>query len=676
MRVGVDYYPEHWPRERWPADIALMREAGFNLVRLAEFTWYRLEPAEGRYEFQWLGEILDLLAANGLEVVLCTPTAIVPSWAALKYPEIMSTGKDGHRTVYGVRKDTCYNSNEFNAMSDRIVERLSARFGGHPNVIGWQIDNEFAGPKCYCPRCLAAFRQWLKNKYGGVAALNVAWGLHFWGHQVNDWEEIRFPGEAWSCNPSHYLDHRRYHSDLNVGFQRRQIETVRRNSPGRPITHNFMGFAPDVNYFDLAEDLDFVSWDNYPNFGDVRRTIRSDGNLELKPRVETAAAADLMRGAKGRNFWVMEQTAGPTGWGEFGRNVWPGELRNIAYQQIAHGCDGMVWFRWRTCTAGREQYWHGLLGHDGKPGRRYAEAKKTALELARVGGTVVDSDVPADVAIVFDYDSRWAFEAQPAYCNSDYVGAALRYYAGFFRRGVNVHFISSQDDFSRYKLVAASHLYVLPDAAAVRLNEFVKAGGVLLADCRTGVKDATGLCRPRTLPGLLAESLGIEIEEYESLEDSFTYGVRSTGEKQTYTASLYSDWVLCRKAEPLYRYATPHVSRFAVLTRNNYGGGKAFYLGTIIREDAFYDELAATLLEAAHLPVPQMAPYGIEVRTRCTREHCYTFYLNHLNREVEVGLNEGLDILTDRPVGGTMLLSPLEAVIVESPLDGGHRHSE
>ena len=670
MYVGVDYYPEHWPEERWRIDIALMREAGFNIVRLAEFTWYRLEPSEGQYELQWLEEVVDLFEENDIAVVLGTPTAVVPLWAARKYPEIMSTDRDGHRTEYGVRKDTCYNSRVFNLMSDRIVERLTAHLGEHRNVVGWQVDNEFAGPKCYCVHCLSAFRHWLQEKYCSVAALNEAWGLHFWSHNINDWEEVRFPNALWSNNPGQHLDHCRFHSDVNVRYQRRQVETIRKNSPGRFVTHNFMGFAPELDYFDLGEDLDFVSWDNYPNFGDVRGTIRSDGDLDLEPRIRASAAADLMRGAKARSFWIMEQTAGPTGWGEFGRNVWPSELRNIAFQQVAHGCDGMLWFRWRTSTAGREQYWHGLLGHDGEPGRRYQEARTTALELTGACSGIVDSDVLAEVAIIFDYDSRWAFEAQPAYSGCDYVQSVLRYYEGFYRRGINVHFISSRAEFSKYRVVVASHLYVLPDETAIRLNEFVKTGGVLLADCRTGVKDETSLCHARTLPGLLADSLGIRIDEYESLEDSFIYDVRATRGHKTYSAGLYSDWIRCEDATSLYRYTTPHVGDFAVLTINRYGGGRAFYLGTIIREDAFYDELAATLLAAARLPVPKVLPNGIQVRTRCTAAHLYTFYVNHLNREVEVDLAHGRDIITDEAVGGTASLGPLGVVIVENERNG------
>ena len=670
MRVGVDYYPEHWREERWPVDIALMREAGFNVVRLAEFAWHRLEPSEGRFKFQWLRNVVDLCAEHDIAVVLGTPTAVAPSWAALKYPDIMATGRDGRRIEYGVRKDTCYSSPMFNALSDRIVERMADALGEHPNVVGWQTDNEFAGPTCYCAQCLAAFRQWLQDRYGTVAALNTAWGLHFWGHTINDWEEIRFPGEAWSCNPSLYLDHRRFHSDLNVAYQRRQVETIRKHSPGRFVTHNFMGFAQDLNYFDLARDLDFVSWDNYPNFGGVRGPMRSHGDLDLKPRIAASAAADLMRGLKRRNFWIMEQTAGPTGWGEFGRNVWPGELRNIAYQQVAHGCDGMVWFRWRTSTAGREQYWHGLLGHDGEPGRRYREARTTALELTGACSRIVDSDVPADVAIILDYDSRWAFEVQPAYSGCDYVQSALRYYACFYRRGVNVHFISSRDDLSNYRVVVASHLHVLSDATAARLNAFVKAGGVVLADCRTAVKDETNLCHARTLPGLLAKSLGIRIDEYESLEDSFVYGVRATRGREAYTACLYADWIRCEAAAALYRYATRHVREFAALTRNDFGAGRAFYLGTIIREPEFYDELAATLLGAAGLPVPGILPDGIQKRTRRTDTHLYTFYVNHLNRRVEVELRPGRDVLVDRLVGGTESLDPLGVVIVESERNG------
>ena len=205
----------------------------------------------------------------------------------------------------------------------------------------------------------------------------------------------------------------------------------------------------------------------------------------------------------------------------------------------------------------------------------------------------------------------------------------------------------------------------------------MKRGGVLLVDCRTGVKDATGLCHARTLPGLLAESLGIAIEEYESLEDSFIYGVQSTHGHESYTASLYSDWIQCKAATPLYRYTTPHVRQFSVLTRNEFGRGKAFYLGTVIRESAFHDELAATLLEAAGLPIPQLAPPGVQVRTRRTDEHLYTFYLNHLNKETEIELNEGLDIISERPVGGPTAVGPMGVVIVESQLNhGGDGDSE
>ena len=324
MYVGVDYYPEHWPEERWPVDIALMREAGFNIVRLAEFAWHRLEPSEGHYELQWLRCVVDLFEENGIAVVLGTPTAVVPSWAALKYPEIMSTGRG--RAPHRVWRQEGHLLQLTSVQPDVGPHRRAPYRGPRVSIATWsvgRVDNEFAGPKCYCANCLAAFRHWLQEKYGSVAALNEAWGLHFWGHNINAWEEIRFPNAPWSCNPGQHLDHCRFHSDVNVAYQRRQVETIRKNSPGRFVTHNFMSFAPELDYFDLGEDLDFVSWDNYPNFGDVRGTIRSDGDLDLKPRIRASAAADLMRGVKGRNFWIMEQTAGPTGWGEFGRNVWP-----------------------------------------------------------------------------------------------------------------------------------------------------------------------------------------------------------------------------------------------------------------------------------------------------------------------------------------------------------------
>ncbi|OPZ82060.1 MAG: Beta-galactosidase BgaA [bacterium ADurb.Bin429] len=549
--------------------------------------------------------------------------------------------------MWGVRKNNCFTSGAYRLLSERITRAMAEHFQHAPNVIGWQTDNEFGHPMCYCDTCRAEFQDWLRVKYGTLDELNRAWGLHFWGHFVGTWGEIQLPVEGSTHNPSALLDWQRFYSWLNVRFQRDQVRILREYFPDKFITHNFMGFFSDLNYYDLAEDLDHVSWDNYPVWG--------------APRVMTNAAAmgDLMRGLKGKNYWIMEETAGPGGWGSFGRNPWPGEIRLVAYQQLAHGADGQVWFRWRTCTAGREQYWHGLLGHDGKPLRRYKEAAQTAHEYHTLAPHLEATTVRAEVAFIYDYESIWALRFQPGFGENNYHTALQRYYDALFRAGINVDFIAPTGDYSKYKAIVAPDLHILPDALAERLRAYVENGGVLLTDCRTGVKDETNLCHARTLPGLLAEVLGIEIEEYESIanELSFTIHGRAplAGE---FTAIHYADWITLRGAEALGAFKEWHLPDFPAATRHHFGKGVGYYVGTVVKEPAFYDALIADLLIKARVaPAEISLPDGVELSVRKGDGKEILFLLNHTQEKKKVNLPAGLtNLLTGQPADRSITL--------------------
>ncbi len=641
----------------------MMQEAGFNVVRLAEFAWIFMEPEEGRFEFGWLDEALGILAAHGISAILCTPTAAMPAWVPRKYPEVMALQKDGTRLTWGVRKNNCFTSGTYRLLSERITRAMAEHFADTPNVIGWQTDNEFGHPFCYCPTCRADFQDWLRRKYGSLEELNRAWGTHFWGHRVTRWDEIVIPDNPEGHNPSACLDWQRYFSWLNVRFQRDQVRLLRAVCPRHFVTHNFMGLFPELNYYDLAEDLDFVSWDNYPVWG--------------KPEVPYAAsaAADLMRGLKRRNFWIMEQTAGPGGWGVFGRNPRPGELRKVAYQQLAHGAEGNLWFRWRTCTAGREQYWHGLLGHDGRGLRRYQEAAQTAQEYHRLAPELEGTTVEPQVAIIYDYDSLWALRIQPGFAGNSYTAAMQRYYNALFRAGVNVDLVRPTEDLRRYRLVLAPELHVLPDQVARRLIAYVEAGGVLLADCRTGVKDDTGLCHARTLPGLLSEMLGITIEDYEAVPEGVEFRLdwRPAEEGQAgslphaanqFTATQYVDWVTPQGAEVLAGYDEWYLRPFAAVTRHRFCGGTAYYVGTVVREPEFYDALIALLLESAGVKPLVQPPPGVEVSIRSGHGKRLLFLVNHTESAQTVKVPAGgTDLLTGEQTGETLTL-PVYGVAV------------
>ncbi len=645
MYVGVDYYPEHWPRERWETDARLMQEAGFNVVRLAEFAWVMMEPAEGAFTFDWLDDALAVLHARGVSAILCTPTAVMPAWCARKYPETLATQANGQRITWGVRKNNCFTSGAYRLLSERVTRAMAEHFQDTPNVIGWQTDNEFGHPVCYCDTCRNEFQDWLRAKYGSIEALNNAWGLHFWGHYYGTWGEIQLPVEPTGSNPSALLDWQRFYSWLNVRFQRDQVRILREYFPDKFITHNFMGFFSDLNYYDLAEDLDFVSWDNYPVWGKPREML------------DAGMAGDLMRGLKGKNYWIMEQTAGPGGWGSFGRNPWPGEIRLVAYQQLAHGADGQIWFRWRTCTAGREQYWHGLLGHDGVPGRRYAEAAQTAREYHALAPHLDGTTIQSDVAFIYDYDSIWALRFQPGFTENNYVQAMGRYYNALKRTGIDVDVIPPSGDFSKYKAVFAPDLHVLPDTLAQRLVDYVRNGGVLLADCRTGVKDETNLCHPRTLPGLLTAALGIRIPEYESIPAELSFAVN--GALGDGAAHQYADWITLDGAEALAAFSDWHIADVPAATKHRFGKGAGYYVGTIVKEDAFYDALIADLLATAGVTRPDITlPAGVELSVRAGDGKAVYFLLNHTQDEKTIDLPDGMtNLLTGQPTERSVTLA-------------------
>lgn len=656
MYIGTDYYPEHWPRERWNTDAKLMQKAGFNIVRLAEFAWVDMEPEEGRFEFGWLDDVLDILKKHGIDVILCTPTATMPAWVMRKYPEVMAQQEDGTRIEWGTRKNNCFTSGAYRLLSGRITRAMAEHFKNKPNVIGWQTDNEFSGPKCFCESCRAGFQAWLKRKYSSLDSLNCAWGTHFWGQRVQQWDEIVFPSKENRHNPGLALDYQRFHSWLNVRFQSDQVKILRKVCPKHFVTHNFMGLHMNLNYYDLAEDLDLVSLDNYCHTSPAPRQ-----------RYRASLAADLMRGLKRRNFWIMEQTAGPTGSTLFSRNPRPGEIRNISYQQLAHGADGQIWFRWRTCTAGREQYWHGLLGHDGRPLRRYNEASQTAQEYHKLAKELAETTVKSPVAMIYDYDTIWALNIQPCYHENLFSEVAHLYYDALLRAGVNVDVVKPGTALSGYKAVIAPELYVLPDRIADQLVTYVKQGGILLTDCRTAVKDENNLCHERTLPGKLGPVLGIEIQEYESLRDGLEYSIRGTPKfPGEFTAIHFTDWVIARQAKALAGFKDWHMQRYAAVTRHVCGQGCGWYAGTIVKEPAFYDQLIDGVLTDARVR-PVVKPVdGVEVSVRQGKGRKLLFVINHLDEPREVKVPAGKrELLSGKKTGSVLKLDRFGVAVIK-----------
>ena len=633
---GVDYYPEHWPRERWEIDIRLMKEMGLDVVRLAEFSWSKLEPAEDRFNFGWLDEIIGLMEKSGIKCILGTPSAAPPAWIIAANPEIQPIDSEGRRRYYGGRHHDCQSNHAYREHIKRYVTAFAAHFGKNPNVIGWQIDNELGNSHndlCMCPSCEVGFQKWLEEKYGDIETLNQKWGTIFWSQDYQNFSQIQSPkitvtGE----NPSAMLDWKRFCSDLIVDFHKFQSKIIRAAAPGKFITHNYMGFADKVNYFDLSEDLEFVSHDQYPggHFHPVQNDLKAD---------QLAAALDLMRATKKQSFWIMEQQSGITGWEILGRAPEPGQLGMWAMQCVAHGADAIVFFRWRTCTVGTEQYWHGILPHSGIPGRNYNELKGLIQKMRPLMKEIQGSLPASKVGIVFSYDQGYAINIQPHHPDMTYVGHMMAYYSALYNRNVPVDFVSEKDDFGNYDMLIAPLQYLMPATLENKYKTYVERGGTLLLDMRAGVKDENNICRTEAaLPGkILGELLGIAVPEYDCLRDT---AAKVLWDGIQYTCEKWCDIIELKGARHLAVFDSGFYAGRPAVTLNEYGKGKAYYVGTEPGA-ALAERLAEELISANNLQNFGSTPFGVEIAHRVAEDKDYIFVINHTNVGKHVHIPSG-----------------------------------
>jgi beta-galactosidase len=659
---GVDYYPEQWPEERWQIDARLMAEAGFNVVRLAEFAWSKMEFNEGQYDFDWLDRAIAILQSHNINVVLGTPTASAPPWLMRKSPELFRVREDGLRVTFGNRREYCPNNSLYHEYTRRIVTKMAEHYADHPAVIGWQIDNEF-GDRCYCPICAQGFQTWLWSRYEALDELNQKWGTVFWSHIYNDWTEIPLPlATGGSPNPGLAMDFYRFSSDSYVNYQQMQIDILRAKCPRHFITHNLMGFAYDrLNYFDLARNLDFVAWDNYPR---MQWTMEKS----IDPS-SYALSLGTMRGLKSRNIWVMEQQAGQGGWEMLSVAPRPGELRLWAYQSIAHGADAIVFFRWRTARFGTEQYWHGLLDHDARPSRRYEEIKRMGAEIKEVGNKILGTQVKSQVAMMLSYDSRFAFQIQPNNPRFHYPEHFHQIYRAFYQRNVSIDITHPNADLSSYKLIIAPALHLLTDAIATNLKRYVQAGGVLMVTQRTGVKDDSNLVINQRLPGLLAELCGVEVEEYDSLsstmQNCLEFTLPELVEAGEPTVGVLCDILKPTNAKVVARYVQDYYAGKPAITINQFGEGQVVYVGAV-GDKQLYDVLAAWLLRLTRIKPVLTALDGIEVTERWQDNKRLLFVLNHTKDQQKIVFDKCYrSLMDDSILEGEIFMSPHDVLILQ-----------
>lgn len=626
MRFGVCYYPEHWPEPRWARDAREMRALGIDIVRLAEFAWSRMEPEPGRLEWAWLDRAIETLAAEGHEIVLGTPTATPPAWLTAAHPEILLVDPSGRPRAHGSRRHYCPSSALYRDEAERITRAMAERYGDDPRVVGWQIDNEFGGgrsARCYCERCGAAFRDWLRERYGTLEALNENWGTVFWSQEYGDWDQIPLPdGRVTKVGPSHALDYYRFATAAFVGFQQRQLDLLREASPGRFVTHNFMGLFRELDQFALAAPLDFVTWDNYPtgNPGRWRQrlyppgmdTTRTDPTFayDVGDPVVTSMAHALTWGLKRAPFWVMEQQAGHINWGRLNPGIRDGSVRLWVWHAVAEGAETIVYFRWRSTLLAHEQYHSGLVRHDGSPDVGTRDQRRLLAEKALLD-RVAAAPRAARVALLFSYEDLWALELQPHRVDFDYLRLHFLYYHALQRLAIPVDLVAAEGDLSGYDLAIAPTLHVVDRDLVDHLEEYVRGGGRLMVGVRSGFKTRSSLVTDLPLPGLLAPLVGARILDWQVLPDGVTWPLAHGIAGLEGGAGYWVERLETEGADALVRFESGE----AALTEHSVGSGRVHYLGWVPTPDQTRALLSFLAARAAIEPVAEL-PEGLLAHRR------------------------------------------------------------
>lgn len=665
---GVAYYPEHWPETVCAGDPELFRNAGFNTVRMGEFAWDIMEPAPGEFDFDLFDITIERLAKAGINTIFCTPTAAPPRWLTLRHPECLRVDADGRAQLHGSRQHASHFSPVFRDYSRRITRALAEHFKDNPNIIGWQTDNEFHChfSQDHCAAAQSAFTAFLRERYhDDIGALNRAWGTAFWAQTYRDFDEIETPRSLRpaQANPAHVLDYHRFLSHGATVFQRDQVKILRDANPRWWITHN--GWFRSLDYRgEFRDDLDFLSYDSYPFF-DCDPATRAQSH---------AYNLDYMRSFSG-NFVVMEHQAGAGAQGDYMHDTpEPGELRRMAYASIAHGADGLLLFRERTCPFGAEQYWRGVLDHDNIPRCLYHEAAQLGGELKRIGPAILGTRVQIDIAVTGgDFTALHAHEPVTHGLPSPRQ-AAEDVHRYFHKRGHAVGCVHPEDIDAGVRLFVLTHYTTFDEAWLERLTAWVVAGGVLVVGARTATKDLNNNVVTESFPGVLRGLAGVTVDEYgrQNRPASRPLLLRfgDAADEKNIASTLWYEQLTPidgAQVEVVATWESRHLAGTPAITRRKVGAGAVYYVGTYF-DDALLDALAAAWRAKKELPTASGLPAGVERVIRQGKTHRLVFLINHTDAAVTLyDVPQGHDLIAGLPVSAPMKLQANGVAAIKCP---------
>ncbi len=658
MLYGGDYNPNQWPWAVWDEDMRMFRHAGINSVTINVFSWAKLQPSEEEYHFEELDEIVEILSRNDYDIVMATSTAALPAWMVSRYTEVARTDYEGRHHRFGQRHNACPNSPVYQKYAAALVEKLAIRYGSNEKIICWHVNNEYGG-ECYCDNCEKAFRFWLKQKYKTIEAVNKAWSMEFWGHTLYDWNEIVLPnalsegiGDDKTAFAGISIDYRRFNSDSMLGNYKMERDIIRKHNLKALITTNLMGTYKGLDYFKWAKEMDIVAWDNYPRYD--------------TPWSYTAMCHDLMRGLKEKPFMLMEQTPSQQNWQEYNSLKKPGQMRAQSYQTIAHGGDTIQFFQLRRSVGACEKFHGAVIGHVGSENTRvFREVTQLGRELEELGGKIIGADTASSVGILFDWDNYWALEyTSGPNKNLKYVDQIHQYYRYFYNKNISADMISIDADFNKYQIVVAPVLYMVKEGVARNLEEYIQRGGILVTGFMSGIVDQSDNVYLGGYPGPFRELSGIWVEEIDALDPEQSNDIIFT-DGTTSNCEMLCDIIHTEGAESIADYSSNFYAGMPAVTRNSFGKGQTFYIGTVLEEAALSKVMDIVTSEAGVKSVFGISP-EVEVTIRQTQTQYICFIMNFHKEtkpvpEFFVGKQ---DVLSKRILSGEDMMKQYDVCIV------------
>ena len=661
---GGDYNPDQWldRPDILEEDIKMMKKAGVNTATVGVFSWSALEPQEGNFQFGWLHDIMDKLYENGIYTVLATPTGARPAWMDEKYPSVLRVEKDGRRNHHSGRHNHCMSSLEYRALVEKMDTKLAQEFGSHPGLILWHISNELGG-ECYCDSCKKRFQEYLREKYhNNIEELNKQWWTSFWSRRFDSFEQIEPPYD----NGEHSilglnLDWKRFNSWNMKDYLAFERRILKKYTPQVPATANFMKLFEQLDYVDLAKEIDIISWDGYPSW-----------NNDYETPADTAAELSfdhtVMRSLKkDKPFMLMESTPSLVNWHSVNKLKRPGILRASSIQTIGCGSDTVQYFQWRKGRGAAEQFHGAVVDHLGRDDTRVFKEVSEVGELLKKLAPVTGSRVASKAAVLFDWSNRWAIKDMQgmAHDTKNYEKEVRKFYNIHLKKGINADIVFPLEDLSSYSLVVLPMYYAVSKEAGAWLKEYVKNGGTVVATYLTAYVNENTLAYLGGFPGAgLGEVFGLYAEELDTLYPTDSNAVLMKDGNKAIVKD-YCELIKLTGAEVLGTYESDFYAGMPAVTVHSYGNGKAYYIGTRMEEEDLIKFFTQIWSECGIKE--KELPEGVEYLTRTAEDgSTFDFYVNYNAMPVTVQLSkDGTNLLNGEAVSGKVEILPFNAVVVK-----------